>query len=45
MKTDLTKKDYQIPVIWEIPVVVESQFVASQLEDYEDNSIFDDDDE
>lgn len=45
MKTDLTKKDYQIPAIWEIPVVVESQFVASQLEDYEDNSIFDDDDE
>ena len=45
MKTDLTKKDYQIPAIREIRVVVECQFVASQLEDYEDNSIFDDDDE
>ena len=45
MKTDLIKKEYQIPSIWEIPVVVEYQFVASQLEDYENNSIFDDDDE
>ena len=45
MKTDLNKKEYQIPSAWEIPVVVECQFVASQLEDYEENSIFDDDDD
>lgn len=45
MKTDLMKTEYEAPVAWEIPVVVECQFVASQLEDYEDNSIFDDDDD
>ncbi len=45
MKTDLIKKEYQIPSVWEIPVVVECQFVASQLEDYEENSIFDDDED
>ena len=42
MKTDLIKKEYQIPSVWEIPVVVECQCVASQLEDYKENSIFED---
>ena len=45
MKTNLTKKAYQIPVIWEIPVIVEGQFLASQLDDYSDNPIFGDDDD
>ena len=45
MKTNEMKKEYQIPSVWEIPVVMECQFVASQLEDYQDNSIFDDDDD
>ena len=45
MKINEMKKEYQIPSIWEIPVVVECQFVASQLEDYEENSIFDDDED
>lgn len=45
MKINVMKKEYQIPSIWEIPVVVECQFVASQLEDYEENSIFDDDED
>ena len=45
MNTDLIKKEYQNPVVWEIPVSVEHQFGASQLEDYQDNSIFDDDDD
>ena len=45
MKINVMKKEYQIPSIWEIPVVVEYQFVASQLEDYEENSIFDDDED
>ena len=45
MKINVMKKEYQIPSIWAIPVVVECQFVASQLEDYEENSIFDDDED
>ncbi len=44
MKTNEMKKEYQIPSVWEIPVVVECQFVASQLEDYKENSIFEDED-
>ena len=44
MKTNEMKKEYQIPSVWEIPVVMECQFVASQLEDYKENSIFEDED-
>ena len=44
MKTNEMKKEYQIPSVWEIPVVVECQFVASQLGDYKENSIFEDED-
>ena len=44
MKTNEMKKEYQIPSVWEIPVVVECQFAASQLEDYKENSIFEDED-
>ena len=45
MKTNVMKKEYEIPDVWEIPVVVENQYVASQLQDYENNSIFDDDED
>ena len=44
MKTNEMKKEYQIPSVWEIPVVVECQFVASQLDDYKETSIFEDED-
>ncbi len=45
MKTDLNKKEYQIPVLRVIPVAVEGQFLASQLDDYVDNPIFGDGDD
>lgn len=43
MKSDMIKKAYEIPAFRMVPLAVEDQFLASQLDDYGDNPIFDDD--
>lgn len=43
MKSNMIKKEYKTPALREIPVVVEGQFLASQLDDYDDNPIYGDD--
>ena len=42
MKNILTKREYVIPTRREIPLTVEIQFLASQLDDYGDNPIYSD---
>lgn len=42
MKSIITKREYVIPVLRVVPLTVEVQFLASQLDDYDDNPIFSD---
>ena len=42
MKSIITKREYVIPVLRVVPLTVEGQFLASQLDDYDDNPIFSD---
>lgn len=42
MKNILAKREYVTPILREVPVTVENQFLASQLDDYDDNPIFSD---
>ena len=42
MKNSLTKREYVVPTLRVVPVTVENQFLASQLDDYDDNPIFSD---
>ena len=42
MKSDINKKAYVIPASREVPLAVENQFLASQLDDYGDNPIYSD---
>ena len=42
MKNIRTKREYVIPTLREIPLTVEIQFLASQLDDYGDNPIYSD---
>ncbi len=42
MKNILTKREYVIPTLREVPLTVEYQFMASQLDDYGDNPIYSD---
>ena len=42
MKNILTKREYVIPTLREIPLTVEIQFLASQLDDYGDNPLYSD---
>ena len=42
MKTILAKREYVTPTLREVPVTVENQFLASQLDDYDDNPIYSD---
>ena len=45
MKSDMNKKAYVIPAFRMVPLLVEDQFLASQLDDYGDNPIFGDPDD
>ena len=40
MKSIMTKKEYEIPALRVDPLCVEYPFLASQLDDYDDNPIF-----
>ena len=42
MKSIITKREYETPVLRVVPLAVEYQFLASQLDDYDDNPIFSD---
>ncbi len=42
MKSDMNKKAYLIPAVRFVPLAVEFQFLASQLDDYGDNPIYSD---
>ena len=42
MKSDMNKRAYVIPALRVVPLTVETQFLASQLDDYPDNPIFGD---
>ena len=42
MKSEMNKKAYVIPASRLVPLAVEDQFLASQLDDYGDNPIFSD---
>ena len=42
MKSIMNKREYVIPVLRVVPLSVEYQFLASQLDDYDDNPIFND---
>lgn len=42
MKSVLTKSEYVVPTLRVVPLTVENQFLASQLDDYDDNPIFSD---
>ncbi len=42
MKNNLTKREYVVPTLRVVPLTVENQFLASQLDDYDDNPIFSD---
>lgn len=42
MKNILTKREYVVPTLRVVPLTVENQFLASQLDDYDDNPIFSD---
>ena len=42
MKNILTKREYVIPTLRVLPLTVEFQFLASQLDDYDDNPIYSD---
>ena len=42
MKNNLTKREYVVPTFRVVPLTVENQFLASQLDDYDDNPIFSD---
>ena len=42
MKNILTKREYVVPTRRVVPLTVENQFLASQLDDYDDNPIFSD---
>ena len=42
MKNNLAKREYVTPILREVPLTVECQFLASQLDDYDDNPIYSD---
>ena len=42
MKTIVNKREYVTPALRMVPLAVEYQFLASQLDDYPDNPIFSD---
>ena len=42
MKSEMNNKAYVTPSVRVVPVAVENQFLASQLDDYGDNPIFSD---
>jgi hypothetical protein len=42
MKNILAKREYVTPTLREVPLTVECQFLASQLDDYDDNPIYSD---
>ena len=42
MKSNINKREYVIPVLRVVPLTLECQFLASQLDDYDDNPIFSD---
>ena len=42
MNTNLNKRAYVIPALRVVPLTVENQFLASQLDDYPDNPIYSD---
>ena len=42
MKSTDTRKEYVIPAFRVVLMAVEGQFLASQLDDYDDNPIFSD---
>ena len=42
MKSILAKREYVIPTLRVVPLTVENQFLASQLDDYDDNPIYSD---
>ena len=42
MKNILVKREYVVPTLRVVPLTVENQFLASQLDDYDDNPIFSD---
>lgn len=42
MKSVLAKSEYVVPTLRVVPLTVEYQFLASQLDDYDDNPIFSD---
>ena len=42
MKNILAKREYVVPTLRVVPLTVENQFLASQLDDYDDNPIFSD---
>lgn len=42
MKSEMNNKTYVIPAVRVVPLAVEYQFLASQLDDYGDNPIFSD---
>ena len=42
MKNILAKREYVVPTLRVVHLTVENQFLASQLDDYDDNPIFSD---
>ena len=42
MESTLNKRAYVTPALRMVPLAVENQFLASQLDDYPDNPIFSD---
>ena len=42
MKSFLSKREYVTPTLRVVPLTVEIQFLASQLDDYDDNPIYSD---
>ena len=42
MKSIMNKRAYVAPALRMVPLAVEFQFLASQLDDYDDNPIFSD---
>ena len=42
MKSEMNKRAYVIPALRVVPLTMENQFLASQLDDYPDNPIFSD---
>ena len=42
MKSIMNKGEYVTPALRMVPLAVENQFLASQLDDYDDNPIYSD---